>query len=80
MEVTLAISEGLDIFCVVELLLLHCPDLGIGSGFAAGTGTARAQDRPKVLTPGTSVLIFHPIRQSHLALARVNFLPTKCIH
>jgi hypothetical protein len=41
MEVTLAISERLDIFCVVELLLLHCPDLGIGSGFAAGTGTAR---------------------------------------
>jgi hypothetical protein len=40
MEVTLAISEGLDI-CVVEPLLLHYPDLGIGPGFVAGTGTAR---------------------------------------
>ena len=41
MEVTVAISEELDIFWVVEPLLLHCPDLGIGPGFAAGTGTAR---------------------------------------
>jgi hypothetical protein len=76
MEVTLAISEGLDIFCVVEPLLslrLHCPDLGIGPGFATGTGTARLRTIQGFFTPTASALIFHPIH----ALARANFFPNK---
>ena len=76
MEVTLAVSEGLDIFCVVEPLLLHCPDLGIGPGFAAGTGTARLRIVRDSYSQSV-VLIFHPIRQSNFALARANFFPHK---
>jgi hypothetical protein len=59
MEVTLAISEGLDIFCVVEPLLslrLHCPDLGIGPGFAAGAGTARLRIVQGFFIPTASAL------------------------
>lgn len=67
MEVTLAISEGLDIFCV--------PRLGNWSRICCWYWNREAQDRPGILTPRASVLIFHPIRQSNLALARANLFP-----
>jgi hypothetical protein len=77
MEMTPAISEGLGILCVVEPLLslrLHCPNLEIGPGFTVGTGTARLRTVQGFFALRASVLIFHPIRQSNLALARAKVL------
>jgi hypothetical protein len=84
MEVILALSEGLDIFCVVEpslSLRLHCQTWELVTDLLLVL-EPRGSDRPGILTPRASVLTFHPIRQSNLALARArkkNF-STKCIH